>query len=395
MSFSIFDVVLLIGIVQGLVAVPLLLFSRQRSLSNVFLAFAILSFCLLFLKVLMIFSSVFSGPLFRNFPTAFEMATGPLFYLYFLALTEKQFRWKKRYALHFLPVLLAQSYALIVYFNMLDVQDSAQRVQMLNALYYYPVKQLEDWLIVISILSYLLLGTRKYRRFQQRVRDNTADSAYPTLSWAKSIIVLCALLLIFLVVNMVVDRIWLVDEKTLLHWQVYFVYIAGVTYYLGFMAFRQKAPDLNQIYNSSTVTGKTAGMGDDDRREDGSRDDDIRELADRIEMLVKEQALYLDPNLNVSRLANELQVNSATISQTINRRFGMSFRAYINEYRINDIKTKLLDQDNSASVLSLALESGFNSEASFYRVFKAATGSTPTGFIAANNSAAEPLKRSL
>jgi AraC-like DNA-binding protein len=362
----------MIGIVQGLVAIPLLLKSKQQRLSKVFLALAILSFCLLFLKVLIIFSSAFDGPQFRYFPIAFEMATAPSFYFYFLALTEKQFSWKNVYVWHFVPVILAQSYAFLVYFSM---QDSAQSYQMLDALHYTTVKEVENWLIVVSISSYLLVGAKKYLRFQQRVRDNTADTAYPTLSWLKSIIVTCGLLLLFLVVNMLVERIWLLADETLVHWKVYYVYVAGVTYYLGLMAFRQQAPDLNQIYPVVPESDQMDLVCDD-----------TRELAHRIETLLKEQALFLDPNLNVSRLASELRVNSAIISQVINRHFGMSFRAYINEFRVNAIKAKLLDENNKASVLSLALESGFNSEASFYRVFKAATGQTPTGFIEANKS---------
>ncbi|BDX04842.1 helix-turn-helix domain-containing protein [Planctobacterium marinum] len=375
MSFSFFDVLLMIGIVQGLVAIPLLLRSKQQRLSKVFLALAILSFCLLFLKVLIIFSSAFDGPQFRYFPIAFEMATAPAFYFYFLALTEKQFRWKNTYAWHFLPVLLAQSYAFLVYFSMQELQDNTQSYQMLDTLHYSTVKEMENWLIVVSISSYLLVGAKKYLRFQQRVRDNTADTAYPTLSWLKSIISTCGLLLLFLVVNMLVDRIWLLADETLIHWQVYYVYVAGVTYYLGLMAFRQQAPDLNQIYPVTPDSDQMDVVCDD-----------TRELANRIETLLKEQALFLDPNLNVSQLARELRMSSATISQVINRHFGMSFRAYINEFRIDAIKAKLLDENNKASVLSLALESGFNSEASFYRVFKAATGQTPTGYIEANKS---------
>jgi len=65
----------------------------------------------------------------------------------------------------------------------------------------------------------------------------------------------------------------------------------------------------------------------------------------------------------------------------INSYFEKSFRNLINDYRIEDVKKKLLDPNNKASVLSLALESGFNSEASFYRVFKNSTGLNPKAFI--------------
>ena len=369
-----FDVFLLIGIVQGLVAIVMLLMSNQQRLSNVFLVFAILSFCMLFLKVLTIFSSVFNTPFFRYFPIAFEMLTAPSFYIYFLALTEKEFHLQKYHAVHFLPFLIAQTYACYVYFSVFGLVDSSQIETILVTLHYGVVKELENWLIVISIAGYLLVGAKKYLIFQQRVRDNTADSAFPTLRWTKSIILLCGLLLIFLVFNMLVDRIWMLVQETRLHWEIYFIYIAAMTYYLGLMAFKQKPPDLKQIYNSTPYSDEV-----------GIVDDDTRELAERIDALLEQTQLYLDPQLNVSQIASELDVNSAVVSLTINRYFGMSFRALINKYRIADVKTKLLDENNNASVISLALESGFNSEASFYRVFKASTGTTPKSFVANYN----------
>lgn len=81
------------------------------------------------------------------------------------------------------------------------------------------------------------------------------------------------------------------------------------------------------------------------------------------------------------QVAERLAVNSGFLSQVINSRFNKSFRELINEYRIEEVKRQLLDNQQQASILSLALEAGFNSEASFYRVFKSSTGLTPKAFV--------------
>ena len=155
-----------------------------------------------------------------------------------------------------------------------------------------------------------------------------------------------------------------------LHWQIYYIYVAGFTYYLGVMSYRQQAPDLSQIYPNESESNPSE-----------LADNDTQQLLQRLQQLIEHEQIYLEPTLNVRQVADRLEVNQTSLSQLINRHFDKSFRELINHYRIEDVKTKLLDSQNKASILSLALESGFNSEASFYRVFKNSTGLTPKAFI--------------
>ena len=89
----------------------------------------------------------------------------------------------------------------------------------------------------------------------------------------------------------------------------------------------------------------------------------------------------MQPTLNAKYVAEILNVSQTYLSQAINSHFGKSFRELINDYRMEDVKAKLLSAENSASILSIALESGFNSEASFYRVFKNKFSVSPTVYI--------------
>ncbi|NVK21340.1 MAG: helix-turn-helix transcriptional regulator [Kangiellaceae bacterium] len=370
MQFSFFDVLLLIGITQGLVAVPLLLFAKKKRTSNLFLALAILSFCMLFIKIVMNYNGLAGRAGFRYLPNAFELTTAPLFYFYLLALTENGFRWKNKLLIHFIPFAIAQGYALYLYFHVYDLPTSDLQDQAARLFHYAPVKEVENWLIVISILGYLFAGYRKFVQFQQRVKNNTADSAYPTLRWLKSIIILSAILISFLIINMLVDRFWYIESHTEAHWKTYFIYQAAVTYYLSFMAYRQPKIDLKQIYPPESLENAQETFSESHGT-----------VVNQLEQVLQEQKLYLDPSLNVSRLAQELDISPTNLSLIINSHYKQSFRSLINDYRLKDIKAKLLDPNNKASILSLALESGFNSEASFYRVFKATTGLTPRAFI--------------
>jgi len=89
----------------------------------------------------------------------------------------------------------------------------------------------------------------------------------------------------------------------------------------------------------------------------------------------------LQPTLSAKDVATLLNISQTYLSQAINIHFGKSFRELINDYRIEDVKIKLLNVENNASILSIALESGFNSEASFYRVFKNKFNVSPTVYV--------------
>jgi len=370
MPISYFDVILIIGITQGVVAITILLFDKERSLNKVFLAFAILSFCILFFKMIIIFSGLLENVRFRYLPLAFELSTGPLFYFYLRTLTERNFQWSVRHLWHFVPFFIAKCYALLIYISVFDTYSVVQQQNIISGFYYVPVKEFEDWCIVASIAIYLFWGYQRYVYFQTMVKNSTADSAFPTLRWMRSIMYLIIGLLIFLVVNMLLSRITSIQQYTDMHWRIYFIYLAAVTYYISLMSFRQKKPDLVQIYPPRLKS-----------KSDKQFANDFAVIAENLRTLLESKKIYQQPTLNAKDVAELLNVSQTYLSQAINTQFGKSFRELINDYRIEDVKVKLLNEENNASILSIALESGFNSEASFYRVFKNKFKVSPTIYL--------------
>jgi AraC-like DNA-binding protein len=89
---------------------------------------------------------------------------------------------------------------------------------------------------------------------------------------------------------------------------------------------------------------------------------------------------WSQPELTLSELASALDVNSHHLSQIINSEFGKSFACYVNEYRVQSACQRLANEKNSASILDIAMESGFSSKSSFNAAFKKFTGLTPSEF---------------
>ena len=109
-----------------------------------------------------------------------------------------------------------------------------------------------------------------------------------------------------------------------------------------------------------------------------------KRIADKINNIMRNEQLYLDSNLALQKLANHLAISPNYISQTLNETLSTNFFDFINKWRIEAAKPKILA--NQDSVLHVALEVGFNARSSFYKAFKQETGQTPTEFRKQNSS---------
>jgi AraC-like DNA-binding protein len=156
-------------------------------------------------------------------------------------------------------------------------------------------------------------------------------------------------------------------------------------YYLGFTGYYQ--PDYIAIYNNLPVNnGRMISFPKEEI--ENARGVIIHEL--------EINKIYLDQNVNINSLAEKTKLSPALISTIINRQFGKNFRNMINEYRVEEVKTKLADPKfQHLSILGIALEAGFNAEASFYRSFKKCTGISPSDYLNSKKTTTKPILKSV
>lgn len=111
--------------------------------------------------------------------------------------------------------------------------------------------------------------------------------------------------------------------------------------------------------------------------------DTKKELQDFNEMkrLIAQHKHFTDPKLSLASLSAELKVSPTYLSQLINRYADTNFTEFINKYRVEQAKLLLSDKKfESYTILSIGLESGFNSKSTFYKAFKKYTSKTPLGY---------------
>jgi YesN/AraC family two-component response regulator len=101
----------------------------------------------------------------------------------------------------------------------------------------------------------------------------------------------------------------------------------------------------------------------------------------QIDQLMKEQELFRRIGLKLQDVADQLNSNRTYVTDCIKSARGMTFTQYVNTYRVNYAKEQLLNQPDK-KVSAIATDAGFTNEVSFFRAFKALTGTTPSEFRA-------------
>lgn len=102
------------------------------------------------------------------------------------------------------------------------------------------------------------------------------------------------------------------------------------------------------------------------------------ELHSRLTAFIANQG-YLQPNLTIAHLAQQLNCPEHHLRKLINQSLGYTnFAAFLNHYRVAEARKRLVV--SRLPVLSIALDLGYGSIAPFNRAFKDITGETPTAY---------------
>jgi AraC-like DNA-binding protein len=292
---------------------------------------------------------------------------GALLYFYVKAQTQPNFRLKKTDWIHFVPVVLQIGFSIFVRIQNLYWDGTRESLTWLG--YYGYVVWMNK--PTIYIVASLLIIFYAYKS-QQLL--NTVDDSFEIQStkrtWIKRIIrsylfyftlVLIVLLLDFIVFASANPGYYFYFTR--FYYYPFFVGIAILTYWIGMEGFsRRNDPELTVKKVIST--------------EETSK---LKEISVRIEAAMQNDRLYKNPELSVQVLAKQLDIKPYLISKSLSEIFNKRFNDYVNEYRVKEVQLLLQNADNSKyTLLSLAMEAGFNSKSSFNRAIKKQLGISPS-----------------
>lgn len=117
-----------------------------------------------------------------------------------------------------------------------------------------------------------------------------------------------------------------------------------------------------------------------DKPEDTAPNSDS-ELYQRLLSFMDSDKPYLNPALSLNDLSQLSKISATKLSALINQQGNKNFYDFINTYRVQAVVEALERGDTqNYSLLGISEACGFNSKATFYRIFKKATGVTPAQY---------------
>ena len=115
-------------------------------------------------------------------------------------------------------------------------------------------------------------------------------------------------------------------------------------------------------------------------------------LLEALRELMEQQKLHRHDGLTIAMLAARLAIPEYRLRRLINRRLGhRNFSSFVNGYRLAEARAALADPvQANVPILTIALDTGFQSLAPFNRAFKMTAGMTPREYRRQHLSRPEP-----
>jgi AraC-like DNA-binding protein len=141
------------------------------------------------------------------------------------------------------------------------------------------------------------------------------------------------------------------------------VFFSFLIYIFSFLLLKRHVFALEKYSNSSIGQGTS------------------KQLLQQIKALFETKEIYLDSNISLKVVAENLSANPRDVSQVINEHAQMNFSGFVNHYRIARAKILLADPGYlQEKIETIAYDCGFGNVTSFNLAFKAETGLTPSQY---------------
>lgn len=292
---------------------------------------------------------------------------GPLIYLFTKKMTDAGQQLIPKDALHFLPFLIY----LIILSPWLLQSAATKRALLMD---FNGLSRLDfGWLNQLSlcmITAYLLLSLSLLRKFRKTIENTFSDISNRRLVWLRQFI---SGILVILIVSALgfYGRKWQVPVITHFYHYNYFLVVAMV-YWLAAKCLLQP-----EIFSPDRIKQTSDGK----YRKSGLQASGEKTIYDKLLDHMAAERPFLDPDLTIFTLAEQLKVSRHHLSQAINEQAKKSFHDFVNHFRIEAVKLRLEDPASAHySILSIAMDCGFNSKATFNTTFKKLTGTTPSAY---------------
>jgi len=381
-NFNIHSTPLLILVIQGLLLVGLLLkrYFGKKNTSDAILAILLLvtsyqQIC--FTVGFMGWYDTFRNTKINYFLIPAGTAIAPLIFLYVKSITKSNFKFQKNHLYHFTIPIILVAYRLAIFtydalqpgFN--ETQNGILKLSLDEPII-QPILHVFDFAVM---LLYLAFTIQLFINYRQKIKQYFSNVFKLELNWIRNFLIVFTFLFIYTSIQSVVGS-FIVDLMYTDRWWLNLA-MAICTIYIGLKGYFTNTTKLNKLDFSFSPKEMAIPESTKETKKE------IAETAiEAISKLMEVEKPYLNPDLNLSELAKQSNLTRGQLSEIINSGFQMNFNDFVNSYRVNAFKSMLQEgKHKQLSLLGIAYECGFNSKATFNRVFKKLTSFSPTQYL--------------
>jgi len=356
----------ILSIVFGLILILFILFNNYGLGKNINIRYVLSSLLFIYVLTSLDFYLTITNkisPTYSGVSYILYHFTGLLFYYFITLYTKSEIDIKKwTYIIIFYTLLRILVFLPFDHFQ--DLQEFVASLETSN----YGLLVLIEYISVSFInITLMILAYRKLKKTPLVVKLNESQSIH--YEWIKIIIISIVLLQCIVFITTILGSFDIGRFNSYLRFEtfIYSVFFFIFTFsVIRFPVFAYTG-NFEDLPNSTIQKYANSSLSDSS------------ELFEKIKILANEEKLYLDFDLKLNTVAEKLGYSIHHISQAINQNTQMSFRDFINSFRIEEAKKKLREP-RPATIFAISLDVGFNSKAAFYTAFKKNTQMTPTEF---------------
>ncbi|MEO9869964.1 helix-turn-helix domain-containing protein [Ekhidna sp.] len=284
---------------------------------------------------------------------------GPLIYLYIIKLSKGNFIFSKS---HYIPALLHLIYVGATF---------SFSLSELNQFYFNgPLRLIIasiEGLGLVSLCTYIVLSFF-------HLRKTTSSKLF---FGSKNSLTTKRYLFRFLGIFSVLATIWLLSftlsisgiNLSFISYDIFWMITPVIFYIVGY--FSLSSPEILRDSLKKSIANRKR-----------LNPNEIQELRSKLKFLIEEEQVYLNSDLTLKDLSEQLNTSSNNLSWYLNHVHQKSFYDFINQTRINAFKEKIERKEHQKhTLLALAMDVGFNSKSTFNKAFKSLIGDTPSDYV--------------
>lgn len=370
---------------------------QQKDLSRLIFGFFLFSFASVsFFIHLQLFDHASAFFLFYPLAFCFGLTLVPLFYLHLKSLLIKDFKFRARELLHFIPFILMVFFLtpfwILVTTNLPHYLNDVYGFFLMRGIPGQPTWMMEIFvksLVAFQLLIYSLKALQLYKINIRQLNRETYTELRDYISGIKAFAVSFIIMMLLLVFHRFLHTSGSNFSSTLFILTLLILNI-GLAYYgihfednyLYACQHTEENKPENQRLNNAFNSKKAEVAQQDAKYNSSCMCRSLKEeLVQKLLLLMKEDEPFTNHKVKIDDIADMIGTNTKYLSQLINEHFGKNFHAFLNDYRCAKVIKLFQDPNyNNYSIEGIAETCGFNSRSTFVASFKRFSGKLPSAY---------------